>query len=70
MPDPVRMCLRCHRITDTPVLIQEIHSASGPGWNVYACPDCAPHYPPAPDPLEELEAARRHRPTKEERRMP
>ena len=47
---PVRMCARCGTITREPVLIAEVHANSGPGWNVYACPDCAPTYPPRPDP--------------------
>lgn len=46
---PVRMCVRCDRITDRPVVVAEVHQASGPGWNVYACPECAPHFPPLPD---------------------
>lgn len=54
-----RMCVRCERITDHPVLIQEVHGASGPGWNVYACPDCAPHYPPLPDDMAVTEGAPR-----------
>ncbi|WP_256220641.1 MULTISPECIES: hypothetical protein [unclassified Streptomyces] len=27
----------------------EIHSASGPGFNVYACPGCAPYYVAYPE---------------------
>jgi hypothetical protein len=60
-PMPVRMCVRCERMTTSPVLVREVHSNSGPGWNVYACPDCAPYFPPGPDPLEVIEAARRRR---------
>ncbi|OII60627.1 hypothetical protein BJP40_09360 [Streptomyces sp. CC53] len=41
---PVRMCVRCHHITDTPMVVSEIHSASGPGFTVYCCPTCAPYY--------------------------
>ncbi|MFE9767858.1 hypothetical protein ACFYPC_25615 [Streptomyces sp. NPDC005808] len=52
---PVRMCARCQRTTDEPVLVHEVHAATGPGFNVYACPDCADHYPPQTDPLELLE---------------
>ena len=51
---PVRMCVRCDRITDTPVLVSEVHQNSGPGFNVYACRDCAPHLPPLPDVLDLL----------------
>ncbi|MFJ2832689.1 hypothetical protein ACIPC1_34925 [Streptomyces sp. NPDC087263] len=53
---PVRMCARCQCTTDEPVLVHEVHAATGPGFNVYACPDCADHYPPMTDPLELLEA--------------
>ncbi|WP_175411993.1 hypothetical protein [Streptomyces sp. TRM64462] len=38
------MCVRCHDITDTPIIVAEIHSASGPGFNVYCCPTCARYY--------------------------
>jgi hypothetical protein len=38
------MCAECSKITDQPIIIRIIHAATGPGWNVYACPDCAPHY--------------------------
>jgi hypothetical protein len=60
---PVRMCARCHRNTTAPVLIHEVHAATGPGFNVYACPDCAPLYPPLPDAMDILDAARRRRST-------
>jgi hypothetical protein len=60
-PKPLRMCVRCERITDAPVLVREVHGNSGPGWNVYACPDCAPYVPSGPSALEVLEAAQRHR---------
>ncbi|MFV2118787.1 hypothetical protein ACE14D_10190 [Streptomyces sp. Act-28] len=52
---PVRMCVRCDRITDEPVVVSEVHSASGPGFNVYACAECAPLYPPVPDVFDLLE---------------
>ncbi|KUH37350.1 hypothetical protein ATE80_18680 [Streptomyces kanasensis] len=55
------MCVRCHRITDEPVTVAEVHQNSGPGWNVYACPECAPHLPPQPDPLDLLRAGHRRR---------
>ncbi|MFD5439255.1 hypothetical protein [Streptomyces tendae] len=57
----VRMCARCQRTTDEPVLVHEVHAATGPGFNVYACSECAPHYPPMTDPLEILDSAARHR---------
>ncbi|MBT2398724.1 hypothetical protein [Streptomyces sp. ISL-100] len=51
---PVRMCARCQQNTDAPVLVHEVHAATGPGFNVYACPECAEHYPPLTDALELL----------------
>lgn len=51
---PIRMCVRCDRITDAPVVVSEVHQASGPGFNVYACPGCAPHFPPVPEVLDLL----------------
>ncbi|NGO45764.1 hypothetical protein [Streptomyces ureilyticus] len=55
----VRMCARCHRTTNTPVLVHEVHAATGPGFNVYACTECADHYPSMSDPLELAEPPRR-----------
>ncbi|WP_405478773.1 hypothetical protein [Streptomyces sp. NBC_00009] len=26
--------------------MHEVHAATGPGFNVYACQECAAHYPP------------------------
>ncbi|MDX2390681.1 hypothetical protein NJL88_11515 [Streptomyces sp. DK15] len=40
---PVRMCADCQVISTTPILVNYVEQASGPGWNLYACPDCAPH---------------------------
>ncbi|MFI6107335.1 hypothetical protein [Streptomyces sp. NPDC051310] len=51
---PVRMCVRCERITSAPVLVAEVHQGTGPGFNVYACPDCAPRLPELPDALDLL----------------
>lgn len=45
---PVRMCVRCPTVTHTPVTVAEVHQATGPGFNVYASPECALHYPPLP----------------------
>ncbi|MEV5608068.1 hypothetical protein [Streptomyces sp. NPDC052225] len=55
----VRMCVRCQRTTDEPVLVHEVHAATGPGFNVYACPECAPTFPPMTDVLEQLPPQRR-----------
>ncbi len=52
---PIRMCARCERTTSAPVLVHEVHAATGPGFNVYACRDCADHYPPLTDVLELLD---------------
>ena len=55
----MRMCARCQRTTNEPVLVHEVHAATGPGFNVYACPECATHYPPVTDVLELLEVTHR-----------
>ncbi|MDQ1028531.1 DNA-directed RNA polymerase subunit RPC12/RpoP [Streptomyces umbrinus] len=57
----VRMCARCHRTTSHPALVHEVHAATGPGFNVYACSECADHYPPMTDVLELPEPAPRRR---------
>ncbi|WP_231626423.1 hypothetical protein [Streptomyces apocyni] len=31
------------------MLVSDVHQNSGPGFSVYACPDCAPHFPVLPD---------------------
>ncbi len=54
------MCVRCHQVTDAPVTVAEVHQSSGPGWNVYACPECAPHFPPLPDVLDLLQRGKGH----------
>ncbi|MFI7008997.1 hypothetical protein [Streptomyces sp. NPDC050145] len=54
---PVRMCARCEQLTSEPVLVHEVFAPTGPGFNVYACLDCARHYPPLIDPLELLPPA-------------
>jgi hypothetical protein len=43
------MCARCQGVTENPVLVHEHHAATGPGFNVYACGECAVHYPPPTD---------------------
>ena len=43
---PVRMCVRCQVTTETPVVVCVVHQNSGPGFTVYACQACAPHFPP------------------------
>ncbi|MFZ3596623.1 hypothetical protein [Streptomyces sp. BH104] len=58
---PRRMCARCQLATDEPVLVYEVHAPTGPGFNVYACPECAPSYPPMVDPLDILDRAHRAR---------
>ncbi|WP_282703298.1 hypothetical protein [Streptomyces sp. CC219B] len=55
----LRMCARRQRTTDQPVLVHEVHAPSGPGFNVYACPECAVHYPPMTDVLELLDHLQR-----------
>ncbi|MGW0731199.1 hypothetical protein [Streptomyces sp. NPDC002851] len=55
---PVRMCVRCNRVTDEPVVVSEAHAATGPGFNVYACPGCTVHYPSVPDVFDLLPTRR------------
>ncbi|MFC8568861.1 hypothetical protein ACFUIW_24215 [Streptomyces sp. NPDC057245] len=57
----VRMYARCQRTTDEPVVVHEVHAATGPGFNVYACPECTPHYPPTTGRLHILDSAARRR---------
>lgn len=54
-----RMCARCERTTEEPVLVHEVHAPTGPGFNVYACPECATHYPPLTEALELLDSTLR-----------
>ncbi|MGW7363073.1 hypothetical protein ACWGI8_06475 [Streptomyces sp. NPDC054841] len=55
-------CHKCGALTDAPVLVDEVHAASGPGHNVYACPAHAPRVPAALTPAAALaEALRRGR---------
>ncbi|MBD0842243.1 MULTISPECIES: hypothetical protein [unclassified Streptomyces] len=56
---PVRMCVLCCAMTDRPVVVSEVHANTGPGFNVYACPGCAPSFPPLPDVLTLLPPSRR-----------
>ncbi|GGW00627.1 hypothetical protein GCM10010230_29220 [Streptomyces narbonensis] len=49
------MCVRCEGLTTDPVIVSEVHAGSGPGFNVYACTECAPHIPKPPDVLDLLE---------------
>ncbi|WP_240135098.1 hypothetical protein [Streptomyces sp. MUM 178J] len=57
----VRMCVRCNALTSRPVVVSEVHAGSGPGFNVYACPECAPRFPVVPDALDLLESGWRER---------
>jgi hypothetical protein len=47
-------CVRCTTVTETPVVVSEVHHASGPGFSVYACTGCAAHFPQVPDALDLL----------------
>lgn len=60
-PKPLRMCVRCRRLTEDPIVVCEVHTNSGPGWNVYACRSCAPGVPIGPDPMEIMDVADRRR---------
>ncbi|MFJ7588408.1 hypothetical protein ACIQZO_13685 [Streptomyces sp. NPDC097617] len=37
----VAVCIVCHEQTEAPVAVREIHSTSGPGTTLWACPDHA-----------------------------
>lgn len=54
-------CDRCGRVTEDAQLVREVHSASGGGRNIYACGKHASLYPPEPDILDQLDAARERR---------
>ncbi|MFI5650517.1 hypothetical protein ACIA71_04815 [Streptomyces anulatus] len=54
----MKMCARCAALTERPVLIAEVHQGTGPGFDVYACPDCAPAFPPLQDVLDLFTARR------------
>jgi hypothetical protein len=53
------MCVRCCVVTDRPVVVSEVHQGSGPGFTVYACRNCAPHFGRMPDVLSLPPASRR-----------
>ncbi|WP_260867439.1 hypothetical protein [Streptomyces sp. SAJ15] len=55
----VKPCQRCDRLTDSPVAVAETHGASNSGRTIYACPQCAPHFPRQPDVLDQVAAGRR-----------
>ncbi|WP_307539507.1 hypothetical protein [Streptomyces sp. V3I8] len=46
-------------MTNRPILVHEVHAATGPGFNVYACPECADQYPPMTDVLHLTEPSGR-----------
>lgn len=46
---PIRMCVRCNHLTDTPVIVAEIDQGTGPGFTVYACLGCATYYVARPE---------------------
>ncbi|MEN8653779.1 hypothetical protein ABCR94_25045 [Streptomyces sp. 21So2-11] len=55
-------CHKCGTLTDSPVLVDEVHAASGPGRNIYACPAHAARVPAALTPAGALaDALRRGR---------
>lgn len=44
----VAMCVKCHKVTKAPVPVRDIHSTSGPGTTLYACPEHAEELAPGP----------------------
>ncbi|WP_026252797.1 hypothetical protein [Streptomyces sp. PsTaAH-124] len=53
-PPPARhtpathLCCHCGQLTRQPVLIDEVHTPSGEGRGVYACPEDAPRFADQP----------------------
>ncbi|AVH61576.1 MULTISPECIES: hypothetical protein [Streptomyces] len=42
-PDPIpQLCCHCGELTREPVLVGEVHTASGAGSSIFACPKDAP----------------------------
>ncbi|OKH91794.1 hypothetical protein AB852_26335 [Streptomyces uncialis] len=52
-------CCRCGVLTEDPVLVEAVHSASGPGLDIYACRDHTFRVPAALTPAAALESALR-----------
>lgn len=48
----VAVCVKCHRVTKTPVPIRWIQPTSGPGTTLWACPAHAEELTPGPMPGE------------------
>jgi hypothetical protein len=48
----VALCIKCHKLTNAPVAVRWIQSASGPGTTLYACPDHVAELAPGPLPGE------------------
>ncbi|WP_327385699.1 hypothetical protein [Streptomyces sp. NBC_01207] len=44
----VAFCIVCHKTTTVPVPVREIHSSSGPGATLWACPEHAEELTPGP----------------------
>lgn len=34
------VCCQCQRASEAAVPVRDIERQSGPGWTLYACPDC------------------------------
>ncbi|MHC8563154.1 hypothetical protein ACW23B_19345 [Streptomyces albidoflavus] len=41
-PANIACCMRCHRLTRTPVRLRTIRSTCGPATTLHTCPACAP----------------------------
>ncbi|TGB00575.1 hypothetical protein [Streptomyces sp. MZ04] len=50
----VALCIKCTKNTSAPVAVRWIHSTSGPGATLYACPECAPELGAGPTPDDEI----------------
>ncbi|MFJ6573131.1 hypothetical protein ACIQNU_37555 [Streptomyces sp. NPDC091292] len=54
----VALCVECRTLTNAPVAVRWIHSDSGPGTTLYACPQHAMKQGAGPTPEDELDDAR------------
>jgi hypothetical protein len=48
------VCCRCQRESEAAVPVRDIERVSGPGFTLYACPDCVHLVPPGPLMIDDL----------------
>ncbi len=56
-----QICARCDTMTDKPVVVGHVHSASMGGRTIYSCPEHVPTFPQPIDPIAQIDALRRVR---------